>query len=128
VEPFVAAIQGQGGKDLAPLFEGLAPSTTVAGYFANTHEISKQPQLTARFVAAINESLAFARTHPGAIRAIIPTYTAIPSAVAAKMPLPVWSSAINTASIQSQEQLMVKLHWIAKPVEVSKLVWSGAKS
>jgi NitT/TauT family transport system substrate-binding protein len=128
VEPFVSAIQAQGGTKISPLFEGIADSTVVAGYFANTHEIAKQPGLVARFVAAMDQSLAFARTHPGAVRAIIPTYTAIPSAVAAKMHLPVWSSSINTANIQTQERLMMKLHWISKSVAVDKLIWSGAKT
>ena len=128
VEPFVAEIQAQGGKKLSPLFEGMAPSLVVAGYFANTHEISKDPALVRRFVTAINQSLAYARTHTAAVRAIIPTYTKIPSSVAKKMPPPVWSAALNEADIQVQEKLMAKLHWINKPVALSKLIWSGAKS
>ncbi len=128
VEPFVSAIKAQGGKKISPLFEGMGLSTEVAGYFANTHEISKSPGVVQRFVTAMNQALAFARTHPGAVRAIIPTYTAIPATVAAKMMLPVWGPTINTASIQSQEKLMMKLHWISKAVSVSKLLWSGAKS
>lgn len=128
VEPFVSAIQAQGGTKLTPLFQAMAPSLVVAGYFSNTQEISKHPIIVKRFVTAINESLAYARRHASAVRAIIPTYTAIPSSIAQKMTLPVWSASLNTASIQSQEQLMAKLHWISKSVPISKLIWSGAKS
>lgn len=128
VEPFVSAIKAQGGSRITPLFQGMAPSLVVAGYFANTAEIHRNPDLVRRFVAAINQSLAYARTHSSAVRAIIPTYTKITSTIASKMKLPVWSASLNVADIQMQQKLMKKLHWITKTVSTSKLVWSGAKS
>jgi NitT/TauT family transport system substrate-binding protein len=127
VEPFVSAIKGQGGLSLSPLFEGEAPSMTVAGYFATTKLIQGNPALVKRFVTALNESLDYAQAHPAAVRAIIPAYTTIKAATVAKMNLPVWASSLSTASIQSQEQLMLKLGWMKADVPLSKLVWSGAK-
>ena len=127
VEPFVSAIEAKGGKSLTPLFEGASPSMLVAGYFTTDTEINKNAGVVRRFVTAMNQSLDYAHSHPAAVRAIIPTYTSIPGAVAAKMKLPVWSSTIDTASIQSQEQLMQKLGWVRSPVSMSDLVWSGAK-
>ena len=128
VEPFVSAIEAQGGKDLSPLFEGMAPSLVVAGYFATRNEIAKDPALVRRFVTAINQSLAYARSHAKAVRAIIPTYTKIPAGVAKKMPLPVWNPTLNRADIQYQEKLILKLHWISRSVPLAKVIWSGAKS
>ncbi|MGH2914813.1 MAG: ABC transporter substrate-binding protein [Solirubrobacteraceae bacterium] len=127
VEPFVSAIKAKGGRMLTPLFEGMAPSMIVAGYFTTTSQISKSPSLVKRFVTAINESLDYAQSHPSAVRSIIPTYTKIPSAVAAKMKLPVWGSTVAISSITSQEKLMQKLHWITSAPPISELVWSGAK-
>ncbi|MGH2895238.1 MAG: ABC transporter substrate-binding protein, partial [Solirubrobacteraceae bacterium] len=127
VEPFVSAIRAKGGKMLTPLFEAMQPSMIVAGYFTTSGEITKSPALVKRFVTAMNQSLDYAQAHPAAVRSIIPTYTSIPSDVAAKMKLPTWGSAVSTSSIQFQEQLMQKLHWITAPVPVTKLVWSGAK-
>lgn len=127
VEPFVSAIQSKGGRMLTPLFEGEQPSMIVAGYFTTTGEIQKDPGLVKRFVTAMNQSLDYAQSHPGAVRAIIPTYTKIPSTVAAKMKLPTWGSTVATSSISSQEQLMSKLHWITSAPAISELVWSGAK-
>jgi NitT/TauT family transport system substrate-binding protein len=127
VEPFVSAIKAKGGVQLTPLFEGEAPSMTVAGYFADTKLISSNPSLVKRFVTAINESLDYAQAHPAAVRAIIPTYTKITAAVAAKMNLPVWGATLQTSSIQSQQQLMKQLGWMTTIAPLSKLVWSGAK-
>lgn len=127
VEPFVSAIRAKGGTMLTPLFEAMQPSMIVAGYFTTTGEISKSPAVVKAFVAAMNKSLDYAQAHPAAVRAIIPTYTSIPSGVATKMKLPTWGSTVSTSSIQSQEQLMQRLHWITAPVPVDKLVWSGAK-
>jgi NitT/TauT family transport system substrate-binding protein len=127
VEPFVSAIKAKGGVLLSPLFEGQEPSMTVAGYFASKKLIQGDPELVKRFVTAINESLDYAQAHPAAVRAIIPTYTKIPAAAAAKMNLPVWGSVIRTPSIQAQQELMRKLGWLKTVVPVSQVLWSGAK-
>lgn len=127
VEPFVSAIKAKGGKLLSPLFEGANPSEIVAGYFASTHEIQSDPALVQRFVTALNQSLDYAQANPAAARAIIPSYTSIPAAVAAKMTLPVWSSTVDTSTIQSQEKMMQQLGWISSLVPIDQLVWSGAK-
>lgn len=127
VEPFVSAIKAKGGRMLSPLFEGALPSEIVAGYFASTKEIQSDPGLVQRFVTALNQSLDYAEANPAAARAIIPTYTSIPAAVAAKMTLPVWSSTVDTSTIQAQEQMMQQLGWISSLVPIDQLVWSGAK-
>lgn len=127
VEPFVSAIRAKGGTLLSPLFEAEQPSQIVAGYFTTKSEISSHASLVHRFVAAMNQSLDYAQSNPSAVRAIIPTYTSIPSTVAAKMKLPVWGARVDTSSIQSQERLMQKLHWIGSPLAIDELVWSGAK-
>lgn len=127
VEPFVSAIKAQGGVALSPLFEGEAPSMTVAGYFATTKMIQGSPALVQRFVTALNQSLDYAQANPAAVRAIIPSYTTIKAATVATMNLPVWGSSLSTASIQSQEQLMLRLGWLKAEVPLTKLVWSGAR-
>ncbi|KJF16408.1 ABC transporter substrate-binding protein [Acidithrix ferrooxidans] len=126
VEPFVASIAAHGGKLLSPLFEGEQPGMLVSGYFTSAAEISSNPGVVKRFVTAINQSLNYAAENPSAARAIIPTYSSIPSTVANNMKLPVWSSTITSSSVQGQEQLMKKLGWITSNVSNSQLVWSGA--
>jgi len=127
VEPFVSAILSKGGVMLSPLFEGEQPSEMVAGYFTTATQIHSHPSLVTRFVTALNEALDYAQAHSAAVRAIIPTYTSIPSAVAARMKLPVWGSTVGTGSILAQEHLMQQLGWISSPVSLSTLVWSGVK-
>ena len=126
VEPFVSAIEAQGGKLLSPLFEGMQPSLLVAGYFANTNEIKHDPALVKRFVRAIDRSLNYAQQHKAEARAIIPTYTKIPKAVAAKMQLPTWGAKVHMTSIKKQESLMRKFGWFSGPLSPATLVWSGA--
>ena len=128
VEPFVASINAHGGKILSPLFEGMQPGLLVAGYFTTTSEISNNPGLVKRFVTAMNESLDFAASNPTLVRQIIPTYTTIPTSVASNLKLPVWSSKLDSSSIQGQESLMKQLGWIKSVIPVSQLVWSGATS
>ena len=127
-EPFVGSIEGSGGKLLSPLFEGMKPSMLVAGYFADTQEITSDPSLVKRFVVAINKSLDYAQAHPKAVRNIIPTYAGIPNVVANSIELPAWGSVLQTSSILFQEKLMQTLGWITSIVPVNQLVWSGAKT
>lgn len=128
VEPFVSAIKAKGGTELSPLFEGMDPGMLVAGYFTTSKQIDNKSDVVQRFVTALNKSLDYAAANPDAVRAIIPTYTSIPAAVASKLKLPTWGSTVATSSIQKQEDLMVKLGWISKSIPVDQLVWSGAKS
>ncbi len=126
VEPFVAAIAAHGGKLLSPLFEGEQPGMLVSGYFTNSSELAANPGIVKRFVTAINESLNYAAANPSAARAIIPTYSSIPTAVANSMKLPVWNATIGSNTVQGQEKLMKQLGWISSNVPVSQLIWSGA--
>jgi NitT/TauT family transport system substrate-binding protein len=126
VEPFVSAIEAQGGKMISPLFEGMQKSMIVAGYFANTKLISSDPSLVKSFVTAINRSEDYAQAHPAEAAAVIPTYTKIPASVAEKMNLPAWGSVVHTDSILLQEKLMRQFGWMTTTVPISQLVWSGA--
>jgi NitT/TauT family transport system substrate-binding protein len=100
VEPQLSEVITQGGQVVASNFVDTAPDMTVAMYFTDSALIAKDPDLVARFTAAVNESLRYAAGHPDEVRSVIGTYTPITDVVRSLLILPSWPTDINRASLQ----------------------------
>lgn len=98
-EPFVTAIQAQGGRILFDALTETYPDLQVATYFTSEQTKQKDPDLVNAFVAAINQSLEYATAHPDEARAIVSTYTKITPDVAAKVVLPGWPAELDQQSL-----------------------------
>jgi NitT/TauT family transport system substrate-binding protein len=105
VEPFLTQAISQGARPVAWNFVDAAPNLTVATYFTSERMIKENPDLVKRFTEAMNESLAYADTHPDEVRKILSTYTKIPADVIAKMTLPKFPTEVNRASIEQLAKL-----------------------
>jgi NitT/TauT family transport system substrate-binding protein len=101
VEPFQAAAVAAGMRKIASSYVDTAPNLTVAMYFTSKQLLSSNPDLVARFTAAMKESLAYADSHPDDVRAVLATYTKISEADRAKLTLPKFNSEIDKASVQA---------------------------
>ncbi|WP_320782862.1 ABC transporter substrate-binding protein [Streptomyces sp. CRN 30] len=100
VEPALATIKSQGGREIASSMVDIAPKLTVAMYFASTRYTEEHPDVVKKFQEATAESLAYADSHPDEVRSIVTTYTKIPADVLAKVTLPKWPADPNRASIE----------------------------
>ncbi|MDT9700678.1 ABC transporter substrate-binding protein [Streptomyces sp. P17] len=105
VEPALATIKSQGGREIASSLVDVAPDLTVAMYFTSTQYAQENPGLVKKFQDATAESLAYADTHPDEVRQIVTTYTKIPPAVLEQVTLPKWPADANRASIEKLMQL-----------------------
>lgn len=101
VEPFVSTITAAGGRAVAWNYADAAPDLTVALYFTSAQLAAENPDLAARFTAAVDESLTYASANPDAVREILGTYTQIGADIRAAMVLPEWPTEINRASIET---------------------------
>jgi NitT/TauT family transport system substrate-binding protein len=87
-EPFLSQGLGDGDRSV------LAPGPTLGNFFPNggygalQSWVQKNPDLAAKFRTAINQSLAYAQTHPDEIRALLPAATR-------NVRLPVWTTTID---------------------------------
>jgi NitT/TauT family transport system substrate-binding protein len=107
-EPFLSAVLAEGGKQIdAPSVETL-PSFPNGVYVAAQSYIDKNGDVVDRFARAMNRSLDYAQAHPEEVRRIIPTYTKIPKAAAAKLRLPVFDSKIDEQGIELEARLTKK--------------------
>ena len=69
VEPALATIKSQGGREIASPFVDVAPDLTVAMYFTSQQYAQKNPDVVKKFQEATAESLAYADAHPDEARA-----------------------------------------------------------
>jgi NitT/TauT family transport system substrate-binding protein len=101
VEPALATIKSQGGREIASPLVDVAPNLTVAMYFTSTSYEQQNADTVKKFQEAIAESLAYADAHPDEARQVVTTYTKIPAAVLAKVTLPAWPADPNRASLDA---------------------------
>jgi NitT/TauT family transport system substrate-binding protein len=108
VEPFLTVARDQGATVLDWAFANTGPNLMIAGYFTTKDYAKSNPDVVARFTAAINKSLTYASEHPDEARASLLTYTKIEKPIADKLNLPVWSQQISKESIGLLADLMVQ--------------------
>jgi NitT/TauT family transport system substrate-binding protein len=105
VEPVLSTVTGTGGRVVAWCYVDPAPNLTVAAYFASAKLIADDPDLVKRFTEAMNESLAYADSHPDEVRAVLASYTKIDAKVRDSLTLPKWPTEINRASVETLAKL-----------------------
>jgi NitT/TauT family transport system substrate-binding protein len=105
VEPALATIKSQGGREIASPMIDIAPKLTVAMYFTSVKYARENPEVVKKFQEATAESLAYADSHPDEVREIVTTYTKIPADVLAKVTLPKWPAEPNRAAIEELAEL-----------------------
>ncbi|GHB15423.1 hypothetical protein GCM10010377_00780 [Streptomyces viridiviolaceus] len=105
VEPALATIKSQGGREIASSMVDIAPKLTVAMYFTSTRYAQENPEVVKKFQEATAESLAYADAHPDEVREIVTTYTKIPPAVLEKVTLPKWPAEPNRPAIEALAEL-----------------------
>ena len=121
VEPFLSAAKAKGWKVIGS-YADVDPNLCVALYFTSKELIGKNPGLVKRFTAAMNESLAYADSHPDEVRAVLGTYTQITEAVRKGLTLPKWPSAINRDAITKLADLSVTYGLLPSKPDVGALL------
>ncbi|SBT88237.1 NitT/TauT family transport system substrate-binding protein [Streptomyces sp. DI166] len=105
VEPALATIKSQGGREIASSLVDVAPDLTVAMYFTSMQYAESEPEVVEKFQKATAESLAYADAHPDEVREIVTTYTKIPPDVLKQVTLPKWPAEANRPSIEKLAEL-----------------------
>ena len=122
VEPFQQIVLSQGGRPLASSYVDTAPDLSVAMYFTSEQLMGENPDLVDRFTEAMNESLAYADSHPEEIRDILPTYTKIGPEIIPDLVLPKWPADINTASVETIAELAQQEQVLPKKPDIADLM------
>lgn len=122
VEPFLSIARAQGDRVVAWNYVDAAPDLTVATYFTSAKLAQTNPDLVARFVAAMKESLQYADANPDQARQVLTTYTKIDQKTVQSLTLPKWPVDINRASVQTLADLAVKDGLLTSAPDLGKLL------
>jgi NitT/TauT family transport system substrate-binding protein len=106
VEPFLSAAKAKGWKVIGT-YADVDPNLCVALYFTSTQLLTTNPDLVKRFTDAMQESLAYADSHPDDVRAVLGSYTQITEEVRKALTLPKWPAAINSDAVAKLGDLSV---------------------
>lgn len=114
VEPQLSQAVAAGGRVLTSMYVDAAPDLSVAGWFVTEKLLTSDRDLVDRFVAAINESNAYADAHPDEVRQILSKYTKITAEITATLTLPKWPAEINKDSVATLGTLATNDKVLAK--------------
>jgi NitT/TauT family transport system substrate-binding protein len=122
VEPFHTTALKHGLRDLASNYVDTASGLTAAAFVSTDNIVRKKPEVMKRLTAAIVESGNYANEHPQEIRAIIPKFTKITSAIANEFVIPRYDPDVNAASLKAMLPQMVKENMISRDFKVTSVI------
>jgi NitT/TauT family transport system substrate-binding protein len=122
VEPFATGAKAAGAQMVLSECQGPTASFPLSGYFATSSWVQSHPNTARAFQQALEKGQAYAGTNPASIRSILPTYTKITSAAAAKLDLNTYPSTLDAAPMQRIVSLMVSGGMLTKPLDVNSLL------
>jgi NitT/TauT family transport system substrate-binding protein len=122
VEPFHTTALKHGLRDLASNYVDTAPRLTAASFVSTTNIIKQKPELMKKLKAAIVQSGNYANEHPEEVRAIIPKFTKITSAIANEFVIPRYDADVNAASLTAMLPQMVKENMISPTFKVASVI------
>lgn len=125
VEPFATGAKAAGAQMVLSECQGATASFPLSGYFATSAWAQSHPNTAKAFQQALEKGQAFAGSNPTAIRSILPTYTKITSAAAAKLDLNTYPSTLDPAPMQRIASLMLSGGMLTKPLDVNSLLLSS---
>jgi len=109
-------------RDLASNYVDTAPGLTAASFVSTGNIIKQKPELMKKLKAAIVQSANYANEHPQEVRAIIPKFTKITSAIANEFVIPRYDADVNAASLTAMLPQMVKENMISPAFKVSTVI------
>ena len=128
VAPFVDAALAQGAAVLNRPNQLLYPHGTVTCMSALGSYISKNPAVVTAFHAAMDQAVAYAKTHQSAAKATLAKYlTGLSPAAAQKEVLSTdWDPVLHPATVGQIEGYMTQFGILHKSVPASSMIWAPA--
>ena len=123
VEPFVDGAKAAGAQQVLSECQGPTANFPLSGYFATSAWAQAHPNTARAFQQALEKGQAYADANPQSIRSILPTYTKITSAAAAKLALNSYPSTLDAAPMQRVATMMVSGGLLTKPLDVNSLLF-----
>jgi NitT/TauT family transport system substrate-binding protein len=123
VEPYITAYEKTDGA-VPVTSQCISPVADypVSGYFATASWVKQNPAALRAFQRALDQGQAYADANPSAVRAVLPSYTAITAAEAAHVVLGTFPATTDVAQLQEMANLMEQQGMISGAFQVSSVV------
>ena len=106
VEPFITAAEHDGATSVLAECQGSTAGIPLGGYYATQAWVKKYPKTALAFRRAIDQAQATADADRALVQQVIPTYTKITSAIAARISLPYYPPTLQAAQLGRVVALM----------------------
>jgi NitT/TauT family transport system substrate-binding protein len=124
VEPFSTQWRFQHYRSLGTPYEGLR-SFMVFALAANEHWLAANPTIAAKFALALRQAAVWANSHPKESRELLPGLLKVDQKTADAMLLRPFGTTSNTDLIAPVIDIMLKYHFIDKPIAPADLLWQA---
>jgi NitT/TauT family transport system substrate-binding protein len=125
VAPFAQAALSAGATVITHPNVDLFPNGTVTCLDATGSYLSANPTVAADFRAAMDESIAYSKTHESVVKKTLVSHLSLTPAVAAVQILATnWNPALNPASITAIEGYMKEFGVITTEPPAASLIWN----
>ncbi len=125
VAPFTQTALSEGATVLTHPNQVLFPNGTLTCLDAMSSYISAHPAVVAAFRAAMDESVAYSKTHQAVVKRTLAPHLNLPMAVAEKQILATnFDTSFNVASIGQIESYMKQFGIISSEPPASSMVWN----
>jgi NitT/TauT family transport system substrate-binding protein len=128
VEPFLTQALGAGAQEVLAPYPSLGKAFPNGTYATTDDYLAQNADVMERFTRAMNRSSEYATENPDEARAVIPTFTQIPEAVAQEMRLPLWPTEIDRAQLEDLIGYTQKYGIIDETFPVDEMIWEGAQA
>lgn len=123
IEPYITASEEQdGAASVMSQCTGPTSGFPLSGYFATSAWAAKYPNTAKAFQKAIDKAQALADSDPQAVRAILPTYTAITAKTADVLNLNSYPTSVSLAPLKQVETLMQSQGMLSNPLNVTSVM------
>jgi NitT/TauT family transport system substrate-binding protein len=125
VDPFLQTATKAGGKVIVQPNAELYAGGTIVCFAATTKYLDGHAKVAGEFQAAMNESLAYFKTHPKEVLKTLVKYLKLSPEAAANQKIETnYNPELNVKSIGMIQQQMKEFGWIKKTVDPNTMVWS----
>ncbi|HEX4817803.1 MAG TPA: ABC transporter substrate-binding protein [Nonomuraea sp.] len=122
-EPFITAnTNALGFRTIADTMTGETADLPIAGWMATEEWAQKNPKTLAAFNRAISKAQQLASGNRKEIEAMLPTYTKIDAATAAKITLGAYPAKLEAPRLQKVADLMLAYQYITSPIDVKSII------
>ena len=126
LEPFATTMKQNGAVSLGDPFAAIGQPLATNFWIANGDWARENGDVVRKYVAALEQAVAYIKANPKPARKILQGYTKMPPKIAQIVPLPTWDFAIRAQDLAKWVDVLEDLGQLKREVDPQKLVLSGA--